>query len=101
KEAVGWLDVAVDYAVAMGFVQAIENVQDLGDGLSRRQRPALADLVRQRPPRHKLHDDVGPAAILVGGQYEHAARMGNGAGEATLATETLEGINRPGLAAAD
>ena len=62
---------------AVGLAQPVDHVEDRG----RRPRPAAAgparlDQVLERVAGHQLHDDVRPAGVLVGGEHEHAARVG-------------------------
>jgi hypothetical protein len=87
----------VDHAEAVGLVQPVDEVEGLGDGLLGRQRALVADEVVEGPPGHQLHDDVRPAGVLVGGEHEHAARVGHAAGQPALEAEAFQRLGRAGV----
>jgi hypothetical protein len=71
------------------LAQAVDDVEDLRDSLFDRERPPLPYQGLQRVAGHQFHDDVRPAGLLVGGEDEDAAGVGDGAGQPALLAEAL------------
>ena len=96
QKAVRRLDVSVDAAELVDFVQPVDHVQDLADRLFRRQWSLFLDETCERGPGHQFHGDVRPPLVLVHRQHEDAARVGQFAGQFALLAEALNRILRRG-----
>ena len=83
------------------LLQPVDDVEHLGDRLAHRQGAAAVDQGLQRLAGHQLHDDVGAALVLVGREHEHATRVRDGAGQAPLLAEPLDGLGRRGVRRGD
>src|SRR5437773_4150420 len=60
---IGWLQVSVNYAVAMRMVQGVGDFRSATQRIAERER-ATRDSLRKRPALHVLHHEIGRAVLV-------------------------------------